>query len=96
MVQISPESRCKYWATRLSILSFVRFVCSLSHIAHSQARGKVYNLMSQYHLVLNYSALVVKINDQYSLFQTLTTNNQMTFHIDSFLNETYFFRGKKN
>ena len=29
---------------------------ALAHITHSQADGKVYDLMSQYHLVLNHSA----------------------------------------
>ena len=32
------------------------FVCSLAHFTHSLARGKVYNLMSQFHLVLKQSA----------------------------------------
>ena len=31
--------------------------CSLAHFAHSQACGKVYDLMCQYHLVLNHSGL---------------------------------------
>ena len=31
--------------------------CSLAHFAHSQARGKVYDLICQYHLVLNHSGL---------------------------------------
>ena len=34
------------------LLSLVR---SLAHLTHSRARGKVYNLMSQNHLVLNHS-----------------------------------------
>ena len=33
-------------------------VCSLAHFAHSLAYGKVYNLMSQYHIVLNHSVFV--------------------------------------
>ena len=36
-------------------------VWSLAHFAHSQACGKVYSLMSQYHLVFNYSVVVVKL-----------------------------------
>ena len=37
--------------------SFSRsFILSLTHFANIQATGKVYNLMSQYHLVLNHSA----------------------------------------
>ena len=37
------------------------FVCSLAHFIHSQARGKVYNLMSQYHLVLTHSEVAPSI-----------------------------------
>ena len=31
-------------------------ICSLAHFTHSFAREKVYNFMSQFHLVLNHSA----------------------------------------
>ena len=53
MVQNSQESRRKYWATRSSVRSFAH----TAHFAHSLARGKVYNLMSQFYLVLTHSAL---------------------------------------
>ena len=39
---------------------FARSLAPLTHFAHSQARGKVYNLMFQFHLVLNHSAKVIE------------------------------------
>ena len=55
---------CYFQATKIAVIEVGKtsnekqrtFIRSLAHFAHSQARGKVYHLMSQYHIVLNDSA----------------------------------------
>ena len=46
------------------------FICSLAHFAHSQARGKMSDLMSQYHIVLNHSAAVTTANTTITITHT--------------------------
>ena len=43
---------CLFACFARALRSLIHFIRSLAHCAHSQARGKVYNFMSQYHTVL--------------------------------------------
>ena len=45
---------------------------SLAHFAYSQARGKMSDVMSQYHIVLNHSAAVTTTNTTITIAITIT------------------------
>ena len=70
-------------------------VCSLAHFAHSLARGKVYDLMSQFHLVLTHSAMAevdgwLMNSSMKSDFHSAVWHKCLSFIFLRFLNWTFY------